>query len=76
MVFWVSVTDSVVSYCTPPSAVVTMVPAGMLMIPRLPGERVNSTSPAARPPATRSIPSRATTLSSALPAAVSTKPDS
>jgi hypothetical protein len=70
------VTDSVVSYSTLPSAVATRIPPGIVISPLSPPARVNSTSPLARPPRTRSIPSRATTLSSALPAAVSTNPDS
>jgi hypothetical protein len=74
---WPTASDpaSVVSYPTLPSAVATRVPAGMLMVPELPPERANSTSPAALPPVTRSIPSSATTLSSAAPEAVSMKPD-
>ena len=70
------VTVSVVSYSTLPSAVATRVPAGIVSSPGAPGARVNSTSPAGRPPRTRSIPSSATTLSSASSVAVSTNPDS
>ena len=75
--FWPGLiaTVSVVSYWTLPSAVATRVPAGMVSSPGAPDARVNSTTPAGRPPRTRSIPSSATTLSSASVLAVSTKPD-
>jgi hypothetical protein len=67
-------TLSIVSYSVLPSAVATRVPAGIVSSPGAACARVNSTSPAGRPPRTRSIPSSATTLSSASPVAVSTKP--
>ena len=68
-------TPSVVSYSVLPSAVATRVPAGIVSSPGAACARVSSISPAGRPPRTRSIPSSATTLSSASPVAVSTNPD-
>ena len=53
----------------------TRVPAGIVIVPGVPWERVNSTSPTARPPVTRRSPRSDTTLSSAPPDAESTNPD-
>ena len=52
-------TLSVVSYSVLPSAVATRVPAGIVSSPNAPRARLNSISPAGRPPRTRSIPSSA-----------------
>jgi hypothetical protein len=76
--FWLGaiVTVSVVAYSKRARASMILVPAVTVMVPGVPGARVNRTLVLARLPRTRVMPSSATTLSSALPVAVSMNPAS